>query len=216
MTSKRPLILVVESDRGTAAAYAARFAVAGWKAAIVDDGRQALALAISGHPAAIVTEAMAPMLDGFALCQILRSDVETQEIPIVVVTANEDQRAQAMDAGATQVLVKPCQPDTLTRAVEAVLRGRGEPPSSRPTMSGTNSEAASLANDRSPLQRHGATTSPPPLLLCPQCGKLLAYRQSYIGGVRAVRTEQWDDYQCSSGCGQFEYRHRTRKLQRKS
>ena len=52
---------------------------------------------------------------------------------------------------------------------------------------------------------------PAPALVCPGCCVQLRFDSSHIGGVR--RDEQWDYFTCDS-CGQFEYRHRTRKLRR--
>ena len=59
------------------------------------------------------------------------------------------------------------------------------------------------------------TTEPsiaPPALICPSCIQQLRYLQSYIGGVSALHSEQWDYYVCQTGCGTFQYRHRTRTL----
>ena len=52
----------------------------------------------------------------------------------------------------------------------------------------------------------------PPQLHCPECAARLAYRNSYIGGVNAAQSEQWDYFQCT--CGVFEYRHRTKRLKK--
>jgi hypothetical protein len=64
--------------------------------------------------------------------------------------------------------------------------------------------------------RHQTTEPPvaPPALVCPQCDQLLRYQRSHIGGVSARHVEQWDYYECSGGCGTFQYRQRTRKLRR--
>ena len=43
---------------------------------------------------------------------------------------------------------------------------------------------------------------------------MLRYAKSHIGGVSAKQSEQWDDYECSDGCGSFQYRQRTRKLRK--
>ena len=59
------------------------------------------------------------------------------------------------------------------------------------------------------------TTEPsiaPPALICPSCVLQMRYVQSYIGGVSALQPEQWDYFVCQTGCGTFQYRHRTRKL----
>jgi hypothetical protein len=85
-------------------------------------------------------------------------------------------------------------------------------------MSHTDSADSPTVERRIPLNRQharGRTTTPPlspPMLLCPQCERQLRYRYSYIGGVSAHRAEQWDYLDCPSGCGQFQYRHRSKKL----
>ena len=48
----------------------------------------------------------------------------------------------------------------------------------------------------------------PPLLACPSCSASLIYQQTVISGVRP---ERWDLFTCAT-CGEFEYRHRTRRL----
>jgi hypothetical protein len=54
-------------------------------------------------------------------------------------------------------------------------------------------------------------TRPPDDLCCPQCLQPLTYRHTSLGGVRAI-PEQWDHFDCGHCGGEFEYRHRTRKL----
>ena len=59
------------------------------------------------------------------------------------------------------------------------------------------------------------TTAPPltpPELRCPMCDRPLTYTRSHVGGVSDRHPEQWDYFTCSSSCGTFQYRHRTRKL----
>src|SRR5947209_3732947 len=64
--------------------------------------------------------------------------------------------------------------------------------------------------------RHDTTTPPiqPPILVCPLCDQPLLYKRSHVGGVSARHPEQWDYFECASGCGSFQYRERTRKLRK--
>jgi len=57
-----------------------------------------------------------------------------------------------------------------------------------------------------------AVAAPP--LKCPACDGWLRYERSHVGGVTASRLEQWDYYRCQRGCGEFQYRHRNRRLRR--
>jgi CheY-like chemotaxis protein len=212
------LILVVDPDPDTQSMYVAGLALSGWMADAVADGREALAKAISCRPAAIVTETCVPRLDGFELCRLLRNDPDTQHIPILVVTSDAEERriAAAEEAGADRVLIKPCLPDELARAIEATLRTVRDTQSRR-VVTAHSAAARSMSGARALSKRHQRfeTTTPPsrpPDLVCPRCDRPLTYQKSYVGGVSAKQSEQWDNYDCPSGCGQFQYRQRTRKL----
>ena len=54
----------------------------------------------------------------------------------------------------------------------------------------------------------------PPALVCPDCNKALKYLRSHVGGVNARQPEQWDYFECGTGCGTFQFRERTRKLRK--
>jgi CheY-like chemotaxis protein len=216
--STPPLILVVDPDPDTQSMYVAGLALSGWIADAVTDGREALAKAISCRPAAIVTETRVPRLDGFELCRLLRSDPDTQHIPILVVTSDAEEKrvAAAEAAGADRVLIKPCLPDELARAIEATLSTVRDKQARRAvtahSATATSMSGAQALSKR--YQRSETTTPPsrPPDAVCPRCDRPLTYQKSYIGGVSAKHREQWDHYECRSGCGQFQYRQRTRKL----
>src|SRR5207245_3408818 len=61
-----------------------------------------------------------PEMDGFAVLEALRSDASERFLPIVVLTADisEEAKARALEAGATDFLVKPVS------QIEALLRIR--------------------------------------------------------------------------------------------
>jgi CheY-like chemotaxis protein len=202
--------------------YAAGLALSGWVVDGVTDGREALAKAISYRPAAIVTETRVPRLDGFELCRLLRSDPDTQQIPILVVTGDAEERrlAAAKAAGADRVLFKPCLPDELARAIGATLNTVRDGRSRQVvTAHSAASKLMSSAHSQSKRYQRSETTAPPsrpPELLCPRCDHPLMYEKSHVGGVSARHSEQWDSYECPSGCGRFQYRQRTRKLREAS
>ncbi len=135
----------------------------------------------------------------------------------------------AREAGADAVLVKPCLPDHLAREVIRILQtsralqARGTVVHER--VVAQISRAKTLVTQaretkRQVLsrahQRHDTTTPPitPPMLVCPQCDQALTYKRSHVGGVSARHTEQWDYFECPTGCGSFQYRERTRKLRK--
>src|SRR5204863_2834534 len=102
-----PRILVVASDNDTRALYRQSFALAGCDVIDASDGRDALAKAFTHPPTLVVTEMTLPFLDGYALCQILRRDRVTADVPILAITADghPSHIERARQAGADIVLV---------------------------------------------------------------------------------------------------------------
>jgi PAS domain S-box-containing protein len=75
----------------------------------VPDGAKALRAIQKQNFDLVLTDVMMPELDGFGLLRELRSDKKTKAIPIVMLSARagEEARAQELEAGADDYLVKP-------------------------------------------------------------------------------------------------------------
>jgi DNA-binding response OmpR family regulator len=223
---RTPSILVIDADNDTRTLCRQCCTLAGWEMAGASDGRDGLIKALVETPSLIVTEIALPFIDGRALCDILRRDRATANIPILVVTAESRQGplAQVRLAGADQVLIKPVTPEHIVSEMRRLLTSRetcaGAAATAGNNASAESSEAEGNARrlhrrrDRQQSFRRHRTTlppMPPPALVCPVCDGQLAYEHSHIGGVTEQQAEQWDDYMCGT-CGAFQYRHRTRKL----
>lgn len=75
-----------------------------------DCGEAGLSLAIDHQPDVIISDISMPGMDGFELCQWLKSDPETRLIPIVFLTGDKgrEARLEGLEAGASDFLTKPC------------------------------------------------------------------------------------------------------------
>ncbi|MFC1611230.1 TIGR02266 family protein [Myxococcota bacterium] len=74
------------------------------------DGHSALAIVSEQHVDLIITDIYMPIMDGFALIEQLRSEANTRDLPVIVITggrADERQRAEAL--GVRAFLNKPVQ-----------------------------------------------------------------------------------------------------------
>jgi CheY-like chemotaxis protein len=226
------LALLVDRDRDSLQMYAEYLRHAAYDVDQAEDGREALAKAISRRPHVIITETRLPGIDGFRLCELLRADVSTRATPIIVVTANAypDNLVRAQRSGADVVLTKPCLPEQLIsemrrclemsralkkRAATAQLHADEQPVSSTSMPEKTRPVGTRVPLSRT-FKRHSTITppSPPPALVCPSCDTRLEYQDSHIGGVSEHHREQWDYYACPAHCGRFQYRQRTRKLRK--
>lgn len=219
-------VLVADPDSDTRDLYDQAFSLAKCDVIRAADGREALVRALAAPPAIVVTELRLPIIDGFALCEILRRDALTAGIPIVVVTgeSREQEIDRARRLGADVVLAKPQPPDVMLREMQQLLgrsrelRGRSASIRARAHAQLERSTALLGRPKRALSKAHlrFTTTMPPvapPVLLCPSCDQPLRYVESHVGGVSEVHAEQWDEYECAA-CGMFQYRQRTRKLRR--
>jgi DNA-binding response OmpR family regulator len=223
-------VLLADRDPDTRRMYAEYLTQSSCRVDEAEDGREALAKALGTRPDIIITETRLPGISGVDLCTLLRRDPATQAMPIVVVTgeAFAADVTRAERAGADTVLIKPCLPETLLQEIKrlvrqsAELRERGRALRERMQEQIAKSDVIierSRARRKmlnSTHDRRDTTTPPlaPPALLCPTCDQTLRYLRSHIGGVSAQNAEQWDYYECAAGCGQFQYRERTRKVRR--
>jgi CheY-like chemotaxis protein len=116
-------VLLVEDNRDNRDIYRTMLEYAGHEVVEAVNGAEALPLAHSGHPDLIVMDVTMPVMDGLQATRQLRADTDTSRIPILVLTAHAlaSDVQDAMDAGATAYLSKPCAPRVLLAEVHRLL-----------------------------------------------------------------------------------------------
>lgn len=217
VSARTPLVLIVDDDADTRSLYAAYLRDRVCEIDEAEDGREALAKALTRLPDVVVTETRLPGIGGFELCRLLRSDSTTRHTAIVFVTgdAYDKDVACARSAGADAVLTKPCLPETLEAEIQRVLaRARRAAAPDRPFVEPCQSSPPKMLSRAHPRRYTTEPPVPPPVVVCPSCDQPLRYTRSHIGGVSERHAEQWDYFKCPAGCGTFQYRQRTRKLRR--
>ncbi len=87
-------------------------------------GKEAVDRAIKDQPDIILLDVMMPGMDGFEACRIIKSTPETAHIPIVMVTALDQQsdRVAGLKAGADDFLTKPVEDVALFARVRSLSR----------------------------------------------------------------------------------------------
>jgi CheY-like chemotaxis protein len=129
--SDAPLVLVLEDEPETRRCYTEALTTRGFRVEEAHNGNQALDKALATKPDLILTDIAVPGIDGIELCQRLRADTRTADIPVLAITGYADRQYndRALQAGADYVLVKPCEPE---RIVSETCRLLAERRSTRP------------------------------------------------------------------------------------
>jgi twitching motility two-component system response regulator PilH len=91
------------------------------------DGEEGLFFAQETIPDIILTDIVMPRLNGFELCRILKTDVRTSEIPVIMVTVRGALKdiEHGMSLGASAYLVKPVRPLELLEKIRELLPAGG-------------------------------------------------------------------------------------------
>lgn len=90
------------------------------------DGSNAIERALELIPDIIICDLNLPGLNGFQICEILKKDLRTSHIPIIILTAsdNQDSYLKALESGADIFLTKPFNLKVLAQSIKGLLFNR--------------------------------------------------------------------------------------------
>lgn len=96
----------------------------GFSVHTVGTGEEALTAAQELLPAAIVLDVMLPGIDGVQVCNRLKKDERTQDIPVIMLTAKTEEADMiaGLETGADDYITKPFSPKVLLARLKAVMR----------------------------------------------------------------------------------------------
>ncbi len=116
-------ILVIEDSDAIRQMIETLVSARGHEVEGVPTGAKGIDAAIARPPDAILLDLMLPgSYDGFEVCRRLRSDDALRAVPIIVISALDDEAAKqnALEAGATAYYTKPFSPTALLKELETV------------------------------------------------------------------------------------------------
>lgn len=90
------------------------------------NGQEALAQMASGTPDLVLLDIHMPLMDGFEVLKHLKSRDETRDVPVIIISADDDidNVAQGIEMGAEDYLPKPFEPIVLEARLSACLERR--------------------------------------------------------------------------------------------
>lgn len=115
-------LLLVDDEDNLRSMLEAALRHSGFEVRSADSGRAALAAVDEADPDLIVLDVMLPDLDGFAVCQRLRSN--GNRTPVLFLTARDstEDKVRGLTLGGDDYLVKPFSLEELVARIEAILR----------------------------------------------------------------------------------------------
>jgi len=122
MTGKQ--ILLVEDEKPIRDMIAFGLRRAGYEVSEAEDCAAARALIADRRPDLLLVDWMLPDMSGLELTRQLKRDKDTQELPIIMLTARaeESDKITGLEGGADDYITKPFSPRELQARIKAVLR----------------------------------------------------------------------------------------------
>lgn len=120
-----PLILVVE-DNAPLRSFIIHSLSDTYQVEGVGNGQEALDFVNERQPDLILSDIMMPVMDGKKMCQILKSQMETSHIPVILLTALGDKEhiLEGLEIKADQYLVKPFDVHILKATIHTLIENR--------------------------------------------------------------------------------------------
>ena len=124
-TDEQPVLLIVE-DNPDLRLYLRKIFETQYQVMEANDGQQGVEMALQIVPDMVITDLMMPRLDGFGVCERLKTDVRTSHIPVVLLTAKATltDRLEGLGLGADEYLQKPFNKEELLIRVKNLLQQR--------------------------------------------------------------------------------------------
>jgi len=106
---KQPLLLIVDDITKNIQLIGSVLQKENYRVALANNGKQAISIATEIRPDLILLDIMMPGMDGFETCRILKSQIETENIPIIFLTAKVDSEdiVKGFELGAVDYITKP-------------------------------------------------------------------------------------------------------------
>lgn len=123
------LVYIVEDESDIAELIKYSLSVKGYPTRIFNSGEEAIKAIEKQKPTLLLLDLMLPGLNGLGVCQRLKSQPQTQTIPIIMISAKgeESDIAFGLELGADDYVTKPFSPKILQARVSAVLRRTQKP-----------------------------------------------------------------------------------------
>lgn len=123
MAEQKKSILVVDDSQDMRAILSIRLRVNGYDVVTADDGQSGLDKMKDKMPDLIILDLMLPKIDGYEVCRMLKFDDKYKHIPVVILSALDQQedREKAIGSGADAYFIKPFDLELLLNKIRSLI-----------------------------------------------------------------------------------------------
>ena len=116
-------ILFIEDEVDIVTLMQARLVSQGYQMLSAFDGEEGLKMVQEEKPDLILLDKIMPKMDGLEVCQRLKSDPKTKDIPIIIVSASggKDLPERCQAARADDLIIKPFEPEELLSKIKKFI-----------------------------------------------------------------------------------------------
>ena len=116
-------VLIADDEPNIGASLEFLMEQAGFEVKLASNGREALELVASFAPDLLILDVMMPEMNGYEVCQRLKSDPATREVKVVMLSAKgrEVEVAKGLELGADAYVTKPFSTRELVAKVREML-----------------------------------------------------------------------------------------------
>jgi len=120
-------ILLVEDNEMNRDMLSRRLTRNGYEVVMATDGQQAVDMAASEKPDLILMDMSLPVIDGWEATRLVKAAPDTQDIPVIALTAHAmvEDKDKAMGAGCDDFDTKPVDIQRLIGKIRALTDGGG-------------------------------------------------------------------------------------------
>jgi CheY-like chemotaxis protein len=123
----RSLIVVADDHRDHNYTVAVMLNSRGYDVVSAYTGEETVRVVRAHAPAAILMDIQLPDVDGYRVCQTLKADAATADVPVVLYTARIESGVRAKRVGAAAFLTYPMEPEHLAVVLTGVIAKSAHP-----------------------------------------------------------------------------------------